>query len=136
MTNIPLNELLTDWPPGGHSQPWTWDDEEADILTRQCICCGNAGHYQEQLEEHLRRYGFSDRTGGVVLGDDGRVGDGHHRIVAARRLGIQMIPVESSVEAGRRWLRDHGPVDWHDRKSGDRSTWEEKWRRQYWAMTP
>lgn len=30
----------------------------------------------------------------VLLGNDGRVWDGHHRIVVAMRLGIESVPVE------------------------------------------
>lgn len=29
----------------------------------------------------------------ILLGDDGRVWDGHHRIAAARALGLKRIPV-------------------------------------------
>lgn len=38
---------------------------------------------------------------------DGRVWDGHHRIVAARRLGIALVPVESPAAAEDRFHRDH-----------------------------
>lgn len=126
MTTIPLAELLAKYTPGSSThKDWSWDDEEAEILGRTCICCGQPGHYQQQLESHLSEHGL---TQGVCLGDDGRVWDGHHRIVAARRLGIDVIPVESGEEAGQRWLRDHGPVDWLCRKFGDRSPWEREWR--------
>lgn len=113
---MPLDELLKGWSPGS-ADGRTWDEEEADILARVCLCCGEAGHYQRQLEDHLRENGL---TQGVCLGTDGRVWDGHHRIVAARRLGIVVIPLESGEDAGERWLRDHGPVDWAERKTGDR----------------
>lgn len=49
------------------------------------------GHYQRMLEEHIRGHGI---TGGICLGTDGRVWDGNHRVVAARRLDIEFIPVE------------------------------------------
>lgn len=115
---ILLADLLASYAPGSHDPPWTWDDEEADIFARVCLCCGQPGHYQEQLEAHIAEHGL-DGWGGVCLGTDGRVCDGHHRIVAARRLGIALIPLESKADAGDRWVRDHGEVDWRHRVSGD-----------------
>ena len=115
--SMPLAELLERWLPGSQPQPWTWDDEEQDILARACLCCGQPGHYQYQLEDYLRVHGL---TQGICLGTDGRVWDGHHRIVGARRLGIQTIPLESAEDASQRWLRDHGPVSWEERKVGDK----------------
>lgn len=117
-----LADLLAQYVPGSGK---TWDEEEAEILARRCICCDQPGHYQQQLEAHIAEHGLDQ---GVCLGDDGRVWDGHHRITAARRLGIEFIPLESAEDAGQRWLRDHGPVDWHGRKKGDRSPWEHEWR--------
>lgn len=87
---IGLDELLALWMPGSHDQPWSWDDEERDILARVCLCCGEPGHYQRQLEDHFRRVGRIDQ--GICLGTDGRVWDGHHRIIAARRLGYDRLP--------------------------------------------
>lgn len=91
-TTIALEDLLASWVPGSYDQPWSWDDEERDILARECMCCGQPGHYQFALEAYLREHGI---TQGVCLGDDGRVWDGHHRIVAARRLGLTEVPVEA-----------------------------------------
>ncbi len=103
MDHILLAELLTKWLPGSRSQPWTWDDEELDILRRGCCCrsslCENPklhfrpGQYQIELEAHIAQHGI---TQGVCLGSDGVVWDGHHRIVAARRLGITEIPLEEN----------------------------------------
>lgn len=101
---IPTSDLLALYAPGSYPPPWSWDDEERDILARVCLCCDQPGHYQLALEVHLREHGL---TQGVCLGDDGRVWDGHHRIVAARRLGIELIPLESPIDAEERFLRDH-----------------------------
>jgi hypothetical protein len=90
---MPLAELTARWAPGSYPQPWTWDDEERHILAQVCLCCGQPGHYQLALEAHLAEHGL---TQGVCLGTDGRIWDGHHRIVAARRLGIERIPLEAS----------------------------------------
>lgn len=101
---IALDELLEEWLPGSTPQPWTWDDEELDILRRSCCCrsglCESPkthlrpGQYQIELERHIADNGWTMIGGGIVLGTDGRVWDGHHRIVAARRLGIWAVPLE------------------------------------------
>lgn len=101
-----LSEVLERWVPGSEDQPWTWDDEERDLLSHPCPTeyaraggiqvepCDDPepGCYQRKLEAWLRERG--EVTQGVRLGSDGRVWDGHHRIVAARRLGFDTIPVE------------------------------------------
>lgn len=118
-----LAMILARYAPGSQSR--TWDDEERDILARRCLCCGQAGHYQHQLEAYVADRGLNGM--GVCLGDDGRVWDGNHRVVAARRLGIENIPVESWDDAQRRWKRDHGPVAWHERTHGDAQPEEYDW---------
>ena len=56
---------------------------------------------------------------GVCLGDDGFVWDGHHRIIAAKHLGIPVVPLESRERADARWVRDHGTRSWEERLFGD-----------------
>lgn len=90
---IDLRVLLASYVPGSHEQPWTWDDERRDLLAAVCQCCGQPGHYQLALEEHYAKLGRIDGSG-IVLGTDGRIWDGHHRIVAAIRLGFPGLPVE------------------------------------------
>lgn len=97
--------------------PWSWADEDRNTRTRQCLCCGRAGHYQEQLEDYMRVHGVE---GMDILVKDGVVEDGHHRVVAAIRLGIARLPVESGEDCQARWVADHGYVDWHSRTFGDR----------------
>lgn len=101
-----LSEILAGWVPGSEDQPWTWDDEERSLFSHACPTelaradgievdpCDDPtpGCYQRKLEAHLREVGRIDQP--VCLGPDGRVWDGHHRIVAARRLGFTTIPVE------------------------------------------
>lgn len=79
--------------PGSRGPSWTWDDEQRDIDSRVCLCCDQPGHYQAALEAHLRAVGRIEQ--GICLGNDGRVWDGHHRIVAARRLGFSDVPLEA-----------------------------------------
>lgn len=110
--SVALDYLLEHYRP----HTGTWDDTKREILERECMCCGEPGHYQRQLEACLAEHGLDQ---GVCLGPD-QVWDGHHRIIAARRLGITRIPLEDRPEADARWLRDHGPIAWEDRKKGDR----------------
>lgn len=84
---IRLEDLLAGWRPG--SGDWSWEEEETQVLS---FWPG----YQPKLEANLREHGFDDRPNAIILGDDGRVWDGHHRIVAAMRLGIEWVPVEAS----------------------------------------
>ena len=95
---------------------WTWDDEERSIRTRMCLCCGRPGHYQSVVDAVVRERGMD---GMGVLVEDGYVKDGHHRVVAALTAGLSSVPVESVEEAQARWVRDHGYVDWFNRRFGD-----------------
>lgn len=118
--SVALADLLAAVPPGGSHN--TWDAEERDIWQRACLCCGERGHYQRALEAHLAEHGLTE---GVCIGADGRLQDGHHRVVAARRLGIQCIPLETPEQAGERWKRDH-PVP-----AGAPC---EDWKRWHWRL--
>ena len=116
--DIALSDLLREVPPwrAKRHPAWTWQDEAENVKTRMCLCCGRPGHYQQTLEAHIAEHGMEGL--GVYL-KDGSIGDGHHRIVAAMNLGIERIPLESHDDVGARWMRDHGPVSWEDRKFGD-----------------
>jgi hypothetical protein len=115
--DIALVDLLATVPPGWHNESWSWDDEERDIRSRLCLCCGQPGHHQEQVEARIVA------AGGVIepvcIGDDGRLHDGHHRVVAAIKLGIDRIPLETRAEADARWGRDHGTHIPELRRFGD-----------------
>lgn len=99
----------------------TWAAEERDLRDRPCMCCGKRGHYQRALEAYIAEHGMD---GFGVYVRDGRVRDGHHRVVAALRLGFA-IPLESKAEADARWVRDHGFVGWEERTFGDLLAFEE-----------
>ena len=114
MIEVEVAALL---PSRAKDLPWSWDDEDRNTRTRQCLCCGSPGHYQETLEAHFAAHGFN---GAGILVKDGYVEDGHHRVVAAIRLGVDRLPVETDEDTKARWVRDHGPVDWFHRKFGDR----------------
>jgi len=112
-----LVEVASLRPSRAKDLPWTWDDEDRNTRTRQCLCCGKPGHYQEMLEAHMAANGDE---GLAILVEDGFVEDGHHRVVAAIRLGIAYLLVETNEECRARWVQDHGYVDWHSRTFGDR----------------
>lgn len=102
-THMRVDDLRSRWTPG---DGWSWDDEERALHEFPCPCqndpttvtadaepvCQTPGHYQKNLEAYLRERGCVEQP--VCLGSDGRVWDGHHRIVAAHRLGFETIPVE------------------------------------------
>lgn len=93
---VSLAYVLANYTPGDE---WSWEQEEADLHSMECSCtpdCEIPGHYQKMLETHIARTGKIDP--GICLGDDGRVWDGHHRIVAAKRLGLSGIWVEDYDE--------------------------------------
>lgn len=113
-SDVEVADLL---PSRAKDLPWSWVDEDRNTRTRQCLCCGRPGHYQEMVEAHMSVHGV-EGLGIVVNG--GYVEDGHHRVVAAIRLGIGRLPVETKADAQARWVRDHGHVDWFSRKFGDR----------------
>lgn len=101
---ISMQELLLEFMPGSHGPGWTWADEMRDLLSVPCLCasvppdtsveCETPGHYQLMLEDRLRALGRVDQP--ICLGTDGRVWDGHHRVVAAMRLHFDGVPVENS----------------------------------------
>lgn len=63
--------------------------------SRRCKTCGKRIHRPVtiQLIEAIRAEGIREP---ILLGNDGRVWDGHHRITVARHLGIRDVPVEFS----------------------------------------
>lgn len=91
-----LAYLLEAWRPG--SEDWNWVDELMDVLRRECLCCGRAGHYQDALRDYMEDEGAwwmtsNDPLDWPILGNDGRVWDGHHRILAAMWLEWKVLPV-------------------------------------------
>lgn len=80
----PLQRVLTEVRCG--SQDWTWDEEWAD-LDRRHVDTG----YLAKLEQQIGENGI---TMPVLIGSDGRLWDGHHRLRIAVRLGIGYVPVE------------------------------------------
>lgn len=79
---FPAIWIMERWVPASQDQPWTWNDEYAEVNRRLTF---------PRLLEDIRRDG--QVLVSVHLGDDGRVWDGHHRILAAHILNL-WVPVE------------------------------------------
>lgn len=78
-----LDDLLTRWRPGSQNDEWDWDDEYD-------WCWGHHQAAMADLVADIARNGIREP---VLLGDDGRVWDGHHRIAAAIHLFLTEVPV-------------------------------------------
>ncbi|MFD3999904.1 ParB N-terminal domain-containing protein [Streptomyces rubiginosohelvolus] len=85
----PLTRVLTEVRCG--SRDWTWDEEWADLDQRHA-----ESGYLDRLEQQIRANGI---TMPVLIGSDGRLWDGHHRLRIAVRLGIAHVPVEITPPA-------------------------------------
>lgn len=70
------------WRPGSQDPPWGWQDEIKDLRDRGEL---------HALSHELMRGGNIREP--VLLGGDGRVWDGHHRIIACYMQGKLVIPV-------------------------------------------
>lgn len=82
---VRLDHLLGTFTVG--SGDWAWQDEYDKLYERD---------YQRQLTEKIRVNGITEP---ILLGSDGRVWDGHHRICAAMHLGLDTVPVEFCTPA-------------------------------------
>lgn len=80
--HVRLDALLNVFSVGSGDWPWT---EEYDNLIDQADT--------RKLLERIRVEGIREP---ILLGNDGRVWDGHHRIVIAMHLGLDSVPVEFS----------------------------------------
>lgn len=76
LEKISLKELLTTWRPGSHD--WSWAKEQQDLLTRDAE--KTAIIRQRVL---MDGFNFANLHSPILLGSDGRVWDGHHRIILA-----------------------------------------------------
>jgi ParB-like chromosome segregation protein Spo0J len=78
------------WRPGSPPDgvPWSWAHEAADLIRREPDVMADLvlSVYENGVQEP------------VTLGYDGRVWDGHHRIVAALIAGRDTVPVDVYAE--------------------------------------
>lgn len=72
-------EIMSRWSTG---DGWSWEAEMADL---------DEWGEMDSIMDDIQVNGIREP---VLLGNDGRVWDGHHRIIAAHRLGIDSVPYE------------------------------------------
>ncbi|WP_217182684.1 ParB N-terminal domain-containing protein [Streptomyces sp. AC495_CC817] len=98
------------------SGDWSWI-EEYENLIREPETTG--------LMESIRADGIREP---VLLGNDGRVWDGHHRIIVAMHLGLDAIPVKFSGHAGGRTGVVAEEPEWGTAlRSPNGEVWDEFW---------
>lgn len=87
LVRMPLAQVVTFWRPG--SEDWSWAEEYEHIMTDQA-------HVTDKIRERVQKEGiiFLDHVAPILLGNDGRVWDGHHRICIAIEMGIPDVMVE------------------------------------------
>ena len=80
-----VSDIVANWRPG--SGDWPWGVEFASLMKRP---------ETHAIAERVRDegIGFIDYHSPVMLGSDGRVWDGHHRICIALRDNITHLNVE------------------------------------------
>lgn len=89
MITVPASHLIAKWHPGSFDPPWSWLDETAEIISVD-------GPEFSALINHIRQHGIQEP---VLLGDDDRVWDGHHRICAALIIGPDTpVPIKRAGE--------------------------------------
>jgi hypothetical protein len=90
LVSKPLSHILTFWRPGSHE--WTWAEEYADLIDDEITA---------RIDQRVRSEGihFADGFAPILLGSDGRVWDGHHRIVLAIRYQIPSLMCEIAAPA-------------------------------------
>lgn len=82
-----LAQVVAFWRPGSHD--WTWAEEYADVMTHE----RTPAIRRRVMEDGI---GFQDHAAPILLGPDGRVWDGHHRICIALEMRISMVNVEKA----------------------------------------
>jgi len=80
---VRLSDLLAGWAPGSYDDRWTWNDEREWLW--HC--------HREQMVDLIADISANGVKEPVLLGDDLRVWDGHHRICAAIELGLDEVPI-------------------------------------------
>lgn len=89
MTTMRLRELLDRWAPGSDTSRWTWIEEDRWLWAQQPA-------EMAALCDDIRANGIREP---ILLGGDGRVWDGHHRVCAAVFIGLDRVPIEHALGA-------------------------------------
>ena len=88
----PLAQIVAFWRPG--SADWSWAEECSDLRDDPVTIAVRTRVDREGI-------GFADHHSPVLLGTDGRVWDGHHRICIALERGIPSLLVELAGDSVR-----------------------------------
>lgn len=91
-----LTDLLARWAPGSQNAEWDWDDEYD--------WCWD--HHQTVMADLVADIASTGIREPVLLGSDGRVWDGHHRICAAIHLFLTEVPVTFAPASERQATPD------------------------------
>ena len=94
LVELPLSAVIARWRPG--SDDWTWLDEFEDLRKNPERNAATAAIRNRVTTEGI---GFADDYAPVLLGNDGRVWDGHHRICVAVEMGIASLYAEVVPQA-------------------------------------
>lgn len=90
-TNMEVSQIITFWKPGSKDENWTWADEYAELIpqprTAQLAAKQNFPGHNAEMDPYP-----------ILLGSDGRVWDGHHRICIAIFSGTHTLPVRIITE--------------------------------------
>lgn len=84
--NVRLDHLIGVYRVG--SGDWAWFEEYGNLINQPDT---------RKLLDRIQAEGIREP---ILLGTDGRVWDGHHRIVIAMHLGLDSVPVEFAGEGG------------------------------------
>lgn len=107
---LPTGVVLAIWRPG--SGDWDWPTEWADIIRIDHVNRNDASASpppvsptpwrgtSSSLADLISDIAANGVTTPLMLGDDGRVWDGHHRLFVARLLGIEVLTVEYGHSGG------------------------------------
>jgi hypothetical protein len=74
--SLPLRTFLASVRPGSQDPPWTWHDESRDLWTRE----------PDPMLALVADIKANGQLEPVMVGDDGRLWDGHHRVAALMDL--------------------------------------------------
>lgn len=109
-----LAQIVTFWRPGSHE--WSWAEEYADLM-------GPRRDVTDRVYARVDSEGidFADEYAPVLLGSDGRVWDGHHRICIAIQRDIHSLMCEvagSAAPAPEPLVREDSHGSWMPERWG------------------
>jgi hypothetical protein len=88
LVKMDLAHLLMHWRPGSYD--WTWAEEYRDLIYGE----RRRSTVPVRVLVQAEGFGFQDHIAPILLGNDGRVWDGHHRICLAMQQGHRALMVE------------------------------------------